>query len=104
MNLLFIGLIALFMFHEQCTGVGHKKKKRKIKKEGWKHAKHKRGTVISFLGVRLDTAYFAENWKHCNKIIFKYVNNIMRPIFNEKVVKSKVYGILWTMHETYLCC
>ena len=56
------------------------------------------------LGVRLDTAYFAENWKHCNKIIFKYVNSIMRPIFNEKVVKSEVYGILWTVHEIYLCC
>ena len=34
------------------------------------------------LRVCLDTAYFAENWKHCNKIIFKYVNSIVRPIFN----------------------
>ena len=25
--------------------------------------------------VRLDTAYFAENWKHCSKIIFKYMKN-----------------------------
>ena len=23
-----------------------------------------------------------ENWKHCSKIIFKYVNSIVRPIFN----------------------
>ena len=23
-----------------------------------------------------------ENWKYCSKIIFKYVNNIVRPIFN----------------------
>ena len=23
-----------------------------------------------------------ENWKHCSKIIFKYVNSIVGPIFN----------------------
>ena len=28
------------------------------------------------------------NWKHCSKIIFKYVNSIVGPIFNEKVVKK----------------
>ena len=28
------------------------------------------------------------NWKYCSKIIFKYVNSIVRPIFNEKVVKK----------------
>ena len=33
------------------------------------------------LKVRLDIAYFAENWKHCNKIIFKCVNNAVRFIF-----------------------
>ena len=42
------------------------------------------------LRVRLDTA---ENWKlktekHCSKIIFKCVNSIVGPIFNEKVVKK----------------
>ena len=26
--------------------------------------------------------------KYCNKIIFKHVNNIMGPIFNEKVVEK----------------
>ena len=32
----------------------------------------------------LDITYFTEtkNWKHCNKIIFKYVNNTVEPIFN----------------------
>ena len=34
------------------------------------------------LGVRLDTAYFAENWKHYNKIIFKCINSVIGPIFN----------------------
>ena len=38
-----------------------------------------------WLRVYLDTAYFAENWKHCSKIILKCVNSAMRPIFNEKV-------------------
>ena len=26
-----------------------------------------------------------ENWKHYSKIIFKYVNSAVEPIFNEKV-------------------
>ena len=30
----------------------------------------------------LGLAYFAENWKHYNKIIFKYVNSAVRLIFN----------------------
>ena len=40
------------------------------------------------LRIRLDRTYFmeTENWKHCNKIIFKCVNNIVGFIFNEKVV------------------
>ena len=29
-----------------------------------------------------------ENWKHCSKIIFKCVNSIVRPIFNEKFDKK----------------
>ena len=39
--------------------------------------------------VRLDRIYLAEteNWKYCNKIIFKCVNNVVRPIFNEKVAE-----------------
>ena len=38
---------------------------------------------------------FGYNWKlkteiekHCNKIIFKYVNSIVGPIFNEKVTEK----------------
>ena len=38
--------------------------------------------------VRLDVTYLTENWKYCNKIIFKYVNNIVELIFNEKVVEK----------------
>ena len=38
--------------------------------------------------VRLDTTYVVENWKHCSKIIFKYMNNIVGLIFNEKVAEK----------------
>ena len=40
--------------------------------------------------VRLDWIYFTkiENWKHCNKIIFKCMNSTMGPIFNEKVAEK----------------
>ena len=38
--------------------------------------------------IRLNTAYFAENWKYCSKIIFKCVNNTVEPIFNEKVTEK----------------
>ena len=42
------------------------------------------------LRVCLDRTYFAEteNWKHCSKIIFKYVNSDVGPIFNEKIDKK----------------
>ena len=36
----------------------------------------------------MDWAYFCWNWKHCSKIIFKCVNSIVGPIFNEKVAKK----------------
>ena len=32
------------------------------------------------LRVCLDTTYFCWNWKHCSKIIFKYVNSIVGPV------------------------
>ena len=47
--------------------------------------------------MRLDTAYFTENWKHCNKIIFKCVNSVVRPIFNENFVEKNVCR----SHEQY---
>ena len=59
------------------------KKKKKRRNATWKR-KSKR-----ILKVRLDTAYFIENLKYCSKIIFKCVNNIVGPIFNEKVAKSE---------------
>ena len=31
--------------------------------------------------VNLDTTYFVENWKHCNKIIFKWVKNYCSLFF-----------------------
>ena len=38
----------------------------------------------------MDRTYFAEteNWKYCSKIIFKCVNSVVGPIFNEKVVEK----------------
>ena len=38
--------------------------------------------------LHLDTAYFAENWKYCSKIIFKFVNSAMGLIFNENVAEK----------------
>ena len=42
------------------------------------------------LKVRLDRTYFVEieNWKYCSKIIFKYMNNAVRPICNKKINKK----------------
>ena len=37
------------------------------------------------LRIRLDTT---ENRKHYNKIIFKYVNSTVGPIFNENVIEK----------------
>ena len=44
--------------------------------------------MISPLWVCLDCAYCCWNWKYCNKIIFKYVNSVVGPIYNEKVVEK----------------
>ena len=49
--------------------------------------------MYSFM-IRLDTAYFAENWKYYSKIIFKYVNSAVRPIFNKKITEK--WG-LWVL-------
>ena len=40
----------------------------------------------------LDNAYFAENWKYCNEIIFKCMNSAVWLIFNEIFVKKEVCG------------
>ena len=34
-----------------------------------------------------------EDWKHCSKIIFKYVNSAMEPIFNEKVAEKWYFWV-----------
>ena len=43
--------------------------------------------------IHFTTGPFGYSWKlktekRCNKIIFKYVNNTVGPIFNEKVDKK----------------
>ena len=48
----------------------------------------------------MDWAYFCWNWKHCSEIIFKYVNSIVRPIFNENVTEK---WNLWDSWTVYLC-
>ena len=40
-----------------------------------------------------------KKWKHYSKIIFKYVNNVVGPIFNEKVTKKWSLWDPWTVHE-----
>ena len=47
---------------------------------------------------RMDWVYFFWNWKYCNKIIFKCVNNTVRLIFNEKMVEKCNLWDSWTVH------
>ena len=49
-----------------------------------------------------------ENWKHCNKIIFKCVNSAVGPIFNiyfflNKVVVGPVNSALCLLHCESMC-
>ena len=53
--------------------------------------------------VYLDTTYFAENWKHCSKIIFKYVNSAVGSIFNGKVVEKWSLWVPWTVNGIHWC-
>ena len=39
----------------------------------------------------MDTVYFIENWKHSNKIIFKYINSIVRSILKEIFDEKKKF-------------
>ena len=54
--------------------------------------------IYHLLRMRLDTTYFAENWKYCSKIIFKCVNNAVRPIFNENFTEKICLWVPWTVH------
>ena len=55
--------------------------------------------------IRLDTIYFTktENWKDCDKIIFKCVNSIVGSIFNEKIVKKMRFVGLITKNLLKIC-
>ena len=55
----------------------------------------------SHLGVYLDIAYFAKNWKHGSKIIFKCMNGVVGPIFNECLCEQRGLWVPWRMHETH---
>ena len=41
------------------------------------------------------------NWKYYSKIIFKCVNSIVWPIFNEKLLKNEIYG---SMNSAWVYC
>ena len=66
-----------------CDITVHVYKIKKKKKRGKKNA------TLGFVWIRLillklKTYY----WNHCSKIIFKYVNGVVGPIFNEKIDKK----------------
>ena len=42
-----------------------------------------------------------ETWKYYSKIIFKCVNNIVVPIFNESCDEKRGLWVSWTMHGTH---
>ena len=46
--------------------------------------------------------FIAENWKHYNKIVFKCINSIVRPIFNVYFAEKRDLWVLWTVHGTHL--
>ena len=56
------------------------KKSRVVRSIFWKNVEQFWSNA--FLRICLDTAYFADNWKHCSKIIFKCINSTVEPIFN----------------------
>ena len=39
-----------------------------------------------------------DNWKHCNKIIFKCVNSTMWHFFNESFVEKRGLWVPWTVY------
>ena len=64
----------------------HVKENHIILLKSWSHLNEY--FFFKILRVCLDIVYFAENWKHSSKIIFKCVNSAMRLIFNEKIVEK----------------
>ena len=54
---------------------------------------------IELIFLKLKT----ENWKYCSKIIFKCVNSIAGPIFNEKIAEKWSLWVPWTVYETHWC-
>ena len=55
-----------------------------------------KGSVwIELILLKLKT----ENWKHCSKIIFKWVDSAVWPIFNENVDKKWSLWDPWIVHK-----
>ena len=59
---------------------------------------YKRCVWIELILLKLKT----ENWKHYSKIIFKYVNSDVGPIFNEKIDKKN--EICGPVNSAYVHC
>ena len=58
-------------------------------------------SILSYiLWVCLNITYFVENWKHCNKIIFKCVNSTIRPSFKVFFLK-KYFRVPWIVYGTH---
>ena len=49
--------------------------------------------------MRLDTTYFAENWKHCSKIIFKCVKNYFSLFFFTVHMPWYTVHVPWIVHQ-----
>ena len=68
-----------------------KKKKKKQKREREMQLQWIQTDTIGSVWIELIVAE-TENWKHCSKIIFKYMNNIVEPMINawmHDLVESK---------------
>ena len=81
--------------------------KQKVQKDYGQFSKGSFKFLFTFLGylgyvwielilLKLKT----ENWKYCNKIIFKCMNSNVRPNFNEKVIQKWDLWIPYTVHGT----
>ena len=55
--------------------------------------------MISTHGIRLDTTYFAKNWKQSNKIIYKCMNSAVGLIFNESFVEKKIVSRVYNTRD-----
>ena len=62
----------------------------------------KRGPIKTLESVWIPLILLkTENQEYCSKIIFKCVNNTVRPIFNENFVEKRGLWVPWSVYRTY---